>query len=87
MVVVVIIAAAPLLNLAFENIRLQRTIANDHALAGHYGFMAALAFTIIGAGVLSSLRPDGWRLTDPPWPAAASTDGSRAARRSSATVC
>jgi hypothetical protein len=33
------------------------------------GFMAALAFTIIGAGVLSSLRPDGWRLTA--WVAAA----------------
>jgi amino acid permease len=33
------------------------------ALAGHYGFIAALASTIIGAGVLFSLRADGWRVT------------------------
>lgn len=32
-------------------------------MAGHYGFMAALVFTIIGVGILSSLRPGGWRLT------------------------
>jgi hypothetical protein len=63
MLVTVIIAAVPLLIFAFENIDLQRTIANDHAAAGHYGFMAALAFTVIGTGILSSLRPDGWRLT------------------------
>ena len=30
---------------------------------GHYGFMAAFSFTVIGVGVLASLRPDGWRLT------------------------
>jgi hypothetical protein len=25
--------------------------------------MAALSFSVIGVGILSSLRPDGWRLT------------------------
>lgn len=63
MLVVVAVAAVPLLNLAAENIRLQRTIVNEHTAARHYGFMAASAFAIIGVGILSSLRPDGWRLT------------------------
>ncbi len=30
---------------------------------GHYAFMAAFGFTVVGVGVLASLRPDGWRLT------------------------
>lgn len=63
MLALVIIAAVPLLAYASTNIGLQRTVADDHAALGHYGFMAAFAFTIIGVGVLASLRPDGWRLT------------------------
>jgi hypothetical protein len=59
----VIIAAVPLLAFASTNIGLQRTVTNDHAAAGHYGFMAAFSFTVIGVGLLASLRPDGWRLT------------------------
>lgn len=59
----VIIAAVPLLAFASSNIRLQRTISDDHAALGHYGFMAAFSFTVIGVGLLASLRPDGWRLT------------------------
>jgi len=59
----VAIAAVPLLAFASTNIGLQRTVANDHSMAGHYGFMAAFSFTVIGVGLLASLRPDGWRLT------------------------
>jgi hypothetical protein len=63
MLALVIIAAVPLVALASTNIGLQRTVTNDHAALGHYGFMAAFSFTVIGVGLLASLRPDGWRLT------------------------
>lgn len=63
LLILVIIAAVPLLAFAATNIGLQRTVTNDHAAAGHYGFMAAFSFTVIGVGLLASLRPDGWRLT------------------------
>ena len=56
------IAAVPLLAFAAANINLQGTVNDDHSAAGHYGFMAALAFTVIGIGLLTSLRPEGWRL-------------------------
>src|SRR6266508_4190878 len=57
------IAAAPLLAFASTNIRLQGTVPDEHAQLGHYGFMAAFGFTVLGVGLLASLRPDGWRLT------------------------
>ena len=63
MLTLVIIAAAPLLAFASINIGLQRALTNDHAALGHYGFMTAFSFTVIGVGLLASLRPDGWRLT------------------------
>jgi hypothetical protein len=63
MLALIIIAGVPLLVYASTNIGLQGTVADDHAAAGHYGFMAAFSFTVIGVGVLASLRPDGWRLT------------------------
>jgi hypothetical protein len=63
MLALVIIAAFPLLVSASTNIGLQATITDDHAAAGHYGFMAAFGFSVIGIGLLASLRPDGWRLT------------------------
>jgi preprotein translocase subunit SecG len=63
MLALVIIAAVPLLAFASIKIGLQRTATNDHAALGHYGFMAAFSFTVIGVGLLASLRPDGWRLT------------------------
>jgi hypothetical protein len=63
MLALVITAAVPLVAFASTNIGLQRTVANDHAALGHYGFMAAFSFTVIGVGLLASLRPDGWRLT------------------------
>lgn len=56
-------AALPLVALASTNIRLQGTVRDDHFFQGHYAFMAAFGFTVIGVGVLASLRPDGWRLT------------------------
>lgn len=59
----VAVAAVPLLAFAFTNIGLQRAGPSEHALAGHYGFMAAFSFTVSGVGLLSSLRPEGWRLT------------------------
>lgn len=63
MLALVIIAAVPLVAFAWANIGLQETSTNDHAGLGHYGFMAAWSFTVIGAALLASLRPDGWRLT------------------------
>lgn len=65
MLALVLIAAVPLLALASTNIGLQRTVTSDHAALGHYGFMAAFGFTVVGAGLLASLRPEGWRL--PAW--------------------
>ncbi len=62
MLVLVLIAAVPLLAFAFTNIERQGNVANEHAGMGHYGFMTAFSFTIIGVGLLASLRPDGWRL-------------------------
>ena len=62
MLALVIIAAAPLLAFASANIGLQRAIADDHAALGHYGFMVAFSFTVIGVGLLASLRPAGWWL-------------------------
>lgn len=59
----VVVAAVPLLLFAATNLRLQVSVADDHAAAGHYGFMAAFSLTIIGVGLLASLQPDGWRLT------------------------
>lgn len=56
------IAAIPLLAWAATNIGLQRSAADDHAALGHYGFLAAFSLTVIGVGLLASLRLDGWRL-------------------------
>lgn len=63
MLALVLVAAGPLLALAFANIGLQRTDPSEHAAAGHYGFMAALSFTVIAVGLLASLRPAGSRVT------------------------
>jgi hypothetical protein len=63
MLAMVIIAAAPLLAFASTNIGLQATVTDDHAALGHYGFMAAFSVTVLAAGGLACLRPDGWRLT------------------------
>lgn len=62
MLALVAIAAVPLLPFASNNIGLQATIPDDHAALGHYGFMAAFSFTVIGVGLLASLQPDGWWL-------------------------
>lgn len=63
MLTLVIIAAVPLLAFASGNIALQRTLTNDHAALGHYGFMAAFSFAVIGIGLVASLRPVGWTLS------------------------
>jgi hypothetical protein len=63
MLALVIIAAVPLLVFASTNIGLQATVSDEHAAMGHYGFMAAFGFTVVGVALLASLRPDGWRLT------------------------
>lgn len=63
MLALVLVAAVPLLAFAWANFGLQRTAANDHALLGHYGFMAAFSFTVIGVGLVTSVQPEGWRLT------------------------
>lgn len=69
MLAVVGVGAIPLLALASTNIGLQRGVTDMHRFMGHYGFMAALAYTTIGIGILAGLRPVGWRLTA--WAAAA----------------
>ncbi len=56
------VAAVPLLGFASSSLELQRDVADVHVFMGHYGFMAALAFTIIATAGLASLRPVGWRL-------------------------
>lgn len=58
----VAVAAVPLLALAATNVGLQRAGPNEHAVLGHYGYMAAFAFTVICAGLLAGARPLGWRL-------------------------
>jgi hypothetical protein len=63
MVALVGVAAVPLLAYAWTNIGLQRAGPTDHALAGHYGFMAAFTFTVIAVGILAAARPAGWKLT------------------------
>ncbi len=63
MLVLVVIAAVALLGFAATNIGLQATVNDDHVAMRHYGFMAAFSFTVIGVGLLASLRPEGWRLT------------------------
>lgn len=63
MLALVGVASVPLLALSVTNIRLQGNAPDEHFVQGHYGFMVAFAFTVIGVGLLSSLRPDGWRLT------------------------
>jgi hypothetical protein len=54
-------AAIPLLAFAWTNIGLQRAGPTDHALAGHYGYMAAFSFAVIAVALLASVRPAGWR--------------------------
>lgn len=63
MLALVGIATVPLLLFASTNIGLQATVSDEHARTGHYGFMAAFSFTVVGVGLLASLRADGWRLT------------------------
>lgn len=63
MLALVVVTAVPLIAFAATNVGLQRTAADEHAVMGHYGFMAAFAFTVVGVGLLASLRPVGWRLT------------------------
>jgi hypothetical protein len=63
MLALVLFAAVPLLALAWTNVGMQRTLTNDHAQLGHYGFMAAFAFMVIGVGLVTSVQPEGWRLT------------------------
>jgi hypothetical protein len=62
MLVLLVVAAVPLLAFAFANIGFQRTVVNAHSALGHYAFMAAFGFTVVGVGGLATLRPHGWRL-------------------------
>jgi hypothetical protein len=63
MLALVGLAAGPLLAFASANLDLQRRGVGDHAMLGHYGYMAGFAFTVIGVGLLSSMRVDGGRVT------------------------
>lgn len=62
LLVLVAIASISLLAFAAINIGLQRAYADDHAAMGHYMYMVAFSFTVIGVGFLASLQLDGWRL-------------------------
>lgn len=59
----------PALIYAVTNVGLQRSEGpgNIHWQLGHYGFIAAISFTMVGLAVLAGLRPPGWRLAA--WPA------------------
>jgi hypothetical protein len=59
----VIAAAVPMLAFAATNIGRQGSFPNEHAGMGHYGFLAAFGFTVIAVGLLTSLRPEGWRVS------------------------
>ena len=63
MVALVAIGAVPLFAFGLSNIGLQRSGSSDHAALGHYGYLAAFALTVVGVGLVSSLRLAGWRLT------------------------
>lgn len=82
MLVLVLLAAIPLLVFAATQIGLQtgaiepvhahdhggtnhEAVHQEHVEAGHFAGAAAVAITIIGVGVLASLRPPGWWL--PAW--------------------
>ena len=56
-----VLAAAPLLGFASTNLWLQGAVPDEHAALGHYGYMAAFAFTVVALGLLASLRAAGWR--------------------------
>lgn len=76
LVALVLIAAVPLLAYAGTQMGLQTGAiepAHDHAEAGHgeevhqehidaghFAIMVALSLTVIGVGLLASVRPDGW---------------------------
>lgn len=61
MLALVAIAAVPLLAFAAANVGLQRADPSEHALLGHFGYMAAFSFSVIGTGLLAAARPAGWR--------------------------
>lgn len=65
MLALVGLVAVPLIAFASTNIGLQRTVTDSHGSMGHFGFMAAFAYTVIAVGVLASQRADGWRA--PAW--------------------
>src|SRR5262249_27465895 len=58
----VAVVAVPLGGSASTNLWLQGAAPDDPAALGHYGYMAAFSFTVVGLGLLAGLRPDGWRL-------------------------
>jgi hypothetical protein len=58
----VTIAAVPLLTFAFGQLELQRRALGEHAVLGHYGFMAAFSFGVIGIGLLATAGVKGRRL-------------------------
>lgn len=79
MLVLVVVAAIPLLAFAAANVNLQTGATDGHAHdhgdvaaaelheehleAGHFLMMAATAFAIIGLGLLASFRTAGWWLS------------------------
>lgn len=81
LLVLVLVAAAPVLAYAATQIDLQtgtvdqshahgaaghsQAIHEEHVENGHFVNTAALSFIVIGAGLIASLRPDGWWL--PAW--------------------
>lgn len=76
LLVLVILAAIPLGAYAMTQVGLQtgaiepahdhagaghgEEVHQDHVDAGHFAIMVAVGLTVIGTGLLASLRPDGW---------------------------
>lgn len=69
MLAMAVAAGIPTLIFGAVNVGLQRSedAANIHWQIGHYGFMAAISFTMVGLAIMASLRPFGWRI--PAWAA------------------
>lgn len=61
MLMIAVLAAAPLAAFAAVQVNLHLTTSSDHALSGHYLAMAAGTATIGLGAIVASFRPAGWR--------------------------
>lgn len=65
LLVLVLIAAAPLVVYTADHIMLQINSTDSHAAEGHYALMTAMAALILVLGLIASVAEVGWRI--PAW--------------------